>query len=381
MSTVRFRRAAALGLTLALAVSGAVFADTVAADGDAVTAGAQTSIDLGDVAPAATVAVDVSFVLTCQGTSHVAAASTISVDVFDQAWPQDGTATVTGGGITVPAGWPAIGADCPAGGLATTGATPAHLVLTAPTVIGAGQEFSFLFAAAPADGVTNWIGFSARMNVVQPAPSDTTAPVLVGLPADMTVFTPGTTAVVSYPTPTATDDTDPAPVVGCAPASGSAFPLGATAVTCTARDAAGNESEGAFTVTVRQLAGIWGRPLDGGSIPALVGQLGRTIPVKLQLVSGGLTQGPAQVDAPALVLDRLTACAGDVAPVETRAAGSFAWSDGTWNLSLATGALSAGCWRLTATLAGSPVASATVLLTAYATAQALRVLTPGRPGR
>ncbi len=381
MSSVRVRRAAALGLTLALAVSGMALADTVAADGDAVTTGAQTSVDLGTVPPGAIVPVDVAFVLTCKGISHVSAGSAISIAASSWTWPEDGSATATSGSITVPAGWPAAGADCPASGLVTTGATPAHLSLTAPTVVGTGYEFSFLFSATPPDGVTNLIGFSARMDVGQPAPSDTTPPVLVGLPVDMTAFTPGTSAVVSYATPTATDDTDPDPQVACAPASGSTFALGDTTVTCTATDAAGNTSQGTFVVTVRQLAGTWGRPLSDGEVPALVGQPGRTIPVKLDLVSGGAAQGPGQVDAPALALDRLTACAAGAASVETRPAGAFAWTDGTWQLDLKTAGMLAGCWRLTATVDGAPAADAVVLLTSNASAQASHTLAPVRPGR
>ena len=49
---------------------------------------------------------------------------------------------------------------------------------------------------------------------------------------------------------TATDAHDPAPLIECAPASGSFFPAGTTLVTCTAMDAAGNQSTCEFTVTV-----------------------------------------------------------------------------------------------------------------------------------
>src|SRR5690606_29651414 len=58
----------------------------------------------------------------------------------------------------------------------------------------------------------------------------------------------GTT--VSYPVPTATDLVDPDPTVTCTPPPGTVFPLGATTVTCTATDAAGNEARVTFTVTV-----------------------------------------------------------------------------------------------------------------------------------
>ena len=61
--------------------------------------------------------------------------------------------------------------------------------------------------------------------------------------------TDGPGEVVSF-TVTATDDFDPAPAVVCVPPSGSTFPRGTTLVTCTATDAAGNESTRQFPVTV-----------------------------------------------------------------------------------------------------------------------------------
>jgi len=81
---------------------------------------------------------------------------------------------------------------------------------------------------------------------------DTTAPTLVGMPADMTVE--GNTvggANVSFTDPTATDAVDPNPSVSCLPASGSKFVLGSTTVTCTATDASGNSSSGSFKITVK----------------------------------------------------------------------------------------------------------------------------------
>jgi hypothetical protein len=58
-------------------------------------------------------------------------------------------------------------------------------------------------------------------------------------------------AVVTYPTPTATDtDGNPATVV-CSPPSGSTFPLGVTTVTCTATGADASVSTSTFTVTVQ----------------------------------------------------------------------------------------------------------------------------------
>jgi X-Pro dipeptidyl-peptidase len=55
---------------------------------------------------------------------------------------------------------------------------------------------------------------------------------------------------VDYPASLVTDSQDPNPTVTCTPPSGSMFPIGSTAVSCTATDANGNTSTGAFNVIV-----------------------------------------------------------------------------------------------------------------------------------
>ena len=81
---------------------------------------------------------------------------------------------------------------------------------------------------------------------------DTTAPTLGTLPAPSPAeATSASGAVVTF-TATATDAIDTTPTVTCSPASGSAFQLGNTTVTCAATDDAGNTSApGTFTVTVQ----------------------------------------------------------------------------------------------------------------------------------
>lgn len=78
---------------------------------------------------------------------------------------------------------------------------------------------------------------------------DLTAPAIT-VPGSITAqATAASGAVVTY-TATAQDLEDPTPSFTCAPASGSVFPIGATTVTCTATDAAGNSASASFTVTV-----------------------------------------------------------------------------------------------------------------------------------
>jgi hypothetical protein len=77
---------------------------------------------------------------------------------------------------------------------------------------------------------------------------DTIPPTIV-CPANITVNSPnGVDCVVSYPSPTATDNCCVASLA-CVPASGSTFPVGTTPVTCTATDGAGNTASCTFTVT------------------------------------------------------------------------------------------------------------------------------------
>jgi X-Pro dipeptidyl-peptidase len=75
------------------------------------------------------------------------------------------------------------------------------------------------------------------------------------VPADVVATADDSTgAVVTYPAPGVTDDADPSPTATCDPPSGSRFPIGATTVTCTARDASGNTTIKTFTVTVAKKA-------------------------------------------------------------------------------------------------------------------------------
>jgi hypothetical protein len=80
-------------------------------------------------------------------------------------------------------------------------------------------------------------------------PPDTTPPVIY-LPTDLTVEAQGPSgATVSYGV-SAVDDRDGYLDVTCTPASGALFPIGMSAVTCSAVDRAGNEARGQFNVRV-----------------------------------------------------------------------------------------------------------------------------------
>ncbi|GEM_PF-5561813 len=93
------------------------------------------------------------------------------------------------------------------------------------------------------------VGTGSDLPLLYHATRDVTAPVL-SLPAPIAAEAtdPGGAAVEFIVT--ATDDTDPAPVVACDHDSGDIFPVGVTTVACTASDASGNASDGTFTITV-----------------------------------------------------------------------------------------------------------------------------------
>jgi hypothetical protein len=81
--------------------------------------------------------------------------------------------------------------------------------------------------------------------------TDLTAPVIRGVPANITTSSKSAAgAVVTYTDPTATDIVYGTVPVTCAPPSGSTFPNGTTTVICTATDGAGNRATATFTVTV-----------------------------------------------------------------------------------------------------------------------------------
>jgi Ca2+-binding RTX toxin-like protein len=95
--------------------------------------------------------------------------------------------------------------------------------------------------------------FTGRINLVELAFGDSDPPTLSGY-ADIAVSLPpgAATAVVNYPTPTATDAVDGpvTPTLLSGPPSGSAFPVGTTTVMWSATDRWGNAATASFDVVV-----------------------------------------------------------------------------------------------------------------------------------
>ncbi len=116
-------------------------------------------------------------------------------------------------------------------------------------------------SSGTAGGTTITNSAVAASQIQDPTPGNNTGttsttvdptPPVMNCPANVTgkTLNPGDpNGLVIYPTPTATDNCAVASVV-CSPPSGSSFPVGQTAVTCTATDTAGNTTSCSFMVTV-----------------------------------------------------------------------------------------------------------------------------------
>ncbi len=110
-----------------------------------------------------------------------------------------------------------------------------------------------------------------------PILQDPIANVTVTLPANSTA----TSRPVTFPTPTATDNSGPV-TVATSPVSGAVFPIGTTTVNVTATDGDGNTDTGSFTVTVLHNFSGFLQPVD--PMPTLnVVNAGAAVPVKFSL--------------------------------------------------------------------------------------------------
>jgi LPXTG-site transpeptidase (sortase) family protein len=127
------------------------------------------------------------------------------------------------------------------------GPTQTLALLAGSPAIDAGDQSSC--PASDQRGVLRPQGAACDLGALEAAPTDTVAPLLT-LPENIVASAETLTGARVDFTVTATDAVDASPVVFCAPASGSTFPLGSTTVDCTATDLSGNQSSGSFTVAV-----------------------------------------------------------------------------------------------------------------------------------
>ena len=245
------RRAAAAALILCVAASTTAFAETIATDGDAVSAGDQTTIDLGRVAPGQDVAVDVAFRLDCSGTSHVDAGQSVRLSPGSRTIPPGGSYSVGSVTLTPGAGWPADGDACPAGLPGVIGVR--RVLVTAPYATGDDLRYVFSWNRSLVPSTAGDAGVLAGANptvtfILDVA--DNTPPVLV-LPADSTIEGDATGGAIAAYGASATDTEDgTAPTPACDPVVGALLPLGTTTVSCSATDSGGLTTTGSFGITV-----------------------------------------------------------------------------------------------------------------------------------
>ncbi|BDG05421.1 HYR domain-containing protein [Anaeromyxobacter oryzae] len=182
--------------------------------------------------------------VTCTATDRAtnSAAATFTVTVRDTTPPAFGA---------LPA--PVVEATGPGGALVDYGAVKATDVVDGEVTATCTPASNTTFAlgktevtCTAADRATN--SATAKFTVTV---RDTTPPIFGALPAPVVEATGPNGAVVTYGVVDAADLVDGTVVASCSPASGSTFALGATPVSCTATDRAGNSAPATFTVTVR----------------------------------------------------------------------------------------------------------------------------------
>jgi hypothetical protein len=189
---------------------------------------------------------------------------------------------------------------------------------------------------------------------------DTVAPSLT-LPGTITATPTSASGVAVTYAVSATDHCVGPVTATCTPQSGSSFPPGTTAVSCTASDPAGNTATGSFTVQVQYAwSGIL-QPInaDGSS----VFKLGSTVPVKFQLTgaSAGITSAAATLS---LAKVSSNVVGTDIEAVSTSAAttGNAFRYDGQYIFNLDTKGLSKGTWQLSINLGDGVSRTATISL-------------------
>lgn len=101
-------------------------------------------------------------------------------------------------------------------------------------------------SATDAHNNTGSASFHVTVNLVDNQP-----PTFTSVPNDATVEATGPDGAPFGYSITASDNADPSPSISCDHPSGSTFPLGTTAVHCTATDNSGNSAQASFSVTVQ----------------------------------------------------------------------------------------------------------------------------------
>ncbi|HEX6132074.1 MAG TPA: HYR domain-containing protein, partial [Actinomycetota bacterium] len=219
--------------------------------GAAVTWDAPTSLDLVDGSPAVTCS-------PASGTTFALGTTTVTCSASDTRGNSASQSFQVTVADTIAPAWDAEPADLtreatgPAGAVATWPAPTASDAVDASVAVACDRASGSTFAlgsttvACTATDDAGNVSATDFVVLVQ----DTTAPAIT-VPAPITVEADSAAGTVVTYAASATDVVDGSVAVTCSPASGSTFAVGATTVTCTATDAAGNTGSRSFTVTVR----------------------------------------------------------------------------------------------------------------------------------
>jgi hypothetical protein len=245
-------RASALAMAALLLTTVAALAETVTADGDLVAPGVQGSVDLGTVSPGQDVHVDVDFILTCTGTSHVNAGQLVRVSPGIITVPVGGSFGVSSLSFSPGAGWPADGEVCPAD-LAPVTSPPLHMIVSAPTDPGVGYRYSFTWnkSLVPTSAGDTGVFEGPATNIVFTLNVADNTPPTLNLPADSTIEGDTTGGTLAAYTVSASDAEDAvAPTPSCSPSVGDLLPLGTNTIACTVTDGGGLTTTGSFAITV-----------------------------------------------------------------------------------------------------------------------------------
>jgi hypothetical protein len=247
MQSRSIRRAIVAATTVLIMATVGAYADTVPADGDAVTPGNQALVVLPDSAPGQVVTWPITFKLVCSGLNHAAPGATLVLDLMSATVPLDGHASATTASIgPVPASWTPSGEGCPSPAPWIASDAPSTVSLTMPTTAGDSYLFTLVWSRFGATGLTGTTAITFQVNVVGNTPPT------IHLPGDLSAeATSPAGAAVSW-TATASDAEDAVPPTPtCSPASGSTFPLGITTVHCSVSDGGGLPDSGQFLVSVQ----------------------------------------------------------------------------------------------------------------------------------
>jgi len=157
---------------------------------------------------------------------------------------------------------------------------------------------------------TDVAGNSALETTFKVIVLDTTAPTIEPHVDVTATATSGSGAIVTYTSPATSDLVDGNKTASCLPASGTQFAVGSTTVTCTAKDAAGNNATPTtFKVkVVYNFAGFF-NPINNSETNSV--KAGQAIPVKFSL-GGNMGMNIFETGSPRVVG---ASCGGNTDPI------------------------------------------------------------------